>query len=190
MTSGAPRTRLRMPSCCPAPLPLSRLHSYSQLNACLAQERGPWPRLTRLFATAANSLCQSLSPLLCQPLARPPLINMCCITHTNIIFEPRRVSFRARHRFLRFDIIATRLRRTATAHAQRPTSQTGLVCSAQLSSESSLVWGCGYGYGITWYLPEITGYNLDCVVIAMFVYCLFSVVSSTLESSISASYGL
>lgn len=128
-------------------LSLSRLHSYSQLNACLAQERGPWPRLTRLFATAANSLCQSLSSLLCQPLARPPLINMCCITHTNIIFEPRRVSFRARHRFLRFDIIATRLRRTATAHAQRPTSQTGLVRSAQLGVQSGLgmwVWIWNY----------------------------------------------
>lgn len=121
--SSPPHTASYAFLCCPTPL--SRLHSYSQLNACLAQERGPWARLTRLFATAANSLCRSL------PLSGlPPLINMCCITHTNIIFEPRRVSFRARHRFLHIDIIATRLRRTATAHAQRPTSQTGLVGSA------------------------------------------------------------
>lgn len=57
--------------------------------------------------------------------------------------EPRRVSFRARHRFLRFDIIAQRLRRTATAHAQR-LLQTSLR-SAQLSSSPGpvQVWDVG-----------------------------------------------
>lgn len=120
------RTPLCMPSSAAPPRSLSLTQLFTTQCLLSARDRGPWPRLTRLFATAANSLCRSLplSGLL-------PLINMCCITHTNIIFEPRRVSFRARHRFLRFDIIATRLRRTATAHAQRPEGQTGLVCSAR-----------------------------------------------------------
>lgn len=143
MTSGAPRTRLRRPSYCPAPLSPSLTQLFT--TQCLLSKR-TWP-----VAAANKAFCNCcqfpLSVSLLPPLSascRPPsLINMCCITHTNIIFEPRRVSFRARHRFLRFDIIATRLRRTATAHAQLPTSQTGLVCSAQLGVQSGLgmwVW--------------------------------------------------
>lgn len=69
--------------------------------------------------------------------------------------------------------------RTRNVCSRRVSAQ---LSSAQLQPGSSSGLGCGYGYGITCYLSEITGYrsNNNCVVIAMFVYCLFSVVFSTL----------